>query len=224
MNACRPVVASILFSILLIWPAIPASAAEPPGQFVGVDLHALLYGTSAEQTFGQSWQARDVSGLPSPRGALVRSLAVPGWGQIYNGQYLKAPIVVGVLATLVGASVYSHGRADLFRRAAIYHDCTNQPGSVPGDFCEQAPAYEPDFLRADALTAGPLTGTSARTLRDGFRRQRDLFVLFSVLAYGLQALDAYVAAELADFDTGEDLVFAPGALPSGPSIQLRWRF
>ena len=37
----------------------------------------------------------------SPKGALLRSLAVPGWGQFYNGQYIKGPVVIVAQATCI---------------------------------------------------------------------------------------------------------------------------
>ncbi|MDX1438510.1 MAG: DUF5683 domain-containing protein, partial [Rubricoccaceae bacterium] len=44
--------------------------------------------------------------FPSPRGALIRSLIIPGWGQVYAGQPIKTPFVVGALGGLVGLSIY----------------------------------------------------------------------------------------------------------------------
>ncbi len=41
----------------------------------------------------------------SPWGAVVRSAIVPGWGQIYNESYWKAPIVWGVMGWFVYAWV-----------------------------------------------------------------------------------------------------------------------
>jgi len=196
----------------------PGAASDPPAS-LGLDKAALF--DVQQPTF---LAADDTVWLPSPRGALLRSLAVPGWGQLYNRQYLKVPIVVGGMATLIGVSVHSNNRAILFRRAAIYDDCVNQPGQIDPAFCVDAEAYAREFQRADELTAGPLTAGAARSLRDQFRRQRDLFILLSTLVYGLQALDAYVAAELADFDVGEDLALGVTATPTGPSLHLRWRF
>jgi hypothetical protein len=37
----------------------------------------------------------------SPWGAVLRSAILPGWGQIYNGSYLKAPIIWGIAAALI---------------------------------------------------------------------------------------------------------------------------
>ncbi len=36
----------------------------------------------------------------SPWGAVIRSAVIPGWGQIYNESYLKAPIIWGIGAWL----------------------------------------------------------------------------------------------------------------------------
>ena len=166
----------------------------------------------------------DSAWLPSPSGALRRSLILPGWGQIYNKQYIKAPIVVAALAGLIGVTVHGHNRARLFRHAAIYDDCLNETPGVPPDACANFERYESDFYRADALTAGPLTAQSARVLRDQFRRQRDLMGLITILVYGLQALDAYVAAELADFDIGEDLYLRMSPDPHGAQIRILWQF
>jgi len=42
----------------------------------------------------------------SPTGAVIRSALIPGWGQWYNGQKLKALLVVGVELGLVGEAIY----------------------------------------------------------------------------------------------------------------------
>ena len=39
----------------------------------------------------------------SPLGAVLRSAVIPGWGQIYNESYWKAPVIWGI----TGALVYS---------------------------------------------------------------------------------------------------------------------
>ena len=44
----------------------------------------------------------------SPTVAVLRSAFVPGWGQWYNGQKLKAALVLGVELGLVGEIVYYH--------------------------------------------------------------------------------------------------------------------
>ncbi len=49
--------------------------------------------------------------LPSPRGAMIRSILFPGWGQYYNGKKLKAAFVFAVETGIISATVYWNGRA-----------------------------------------------------------------------------------------------------------------
>ena len=47
----------------------------------------------------------------NPTGAMLRSIFFPGWGQYYNGKYLKALLVFGLEAGFIGAAVYYNQRA-----------------------------------------------------------------------------------------------------------------
>jgi len=47
----------------------------------------------------------------SPRGAMLRSLAFPGWGQFYNGQYIKSVIVLSTITVLVAQAVHFNNKA-----------------------------------------------------------------------------------------------------------------
>lgn len=58
--------------------------------------------------------------VPNPAGAFWRSLAVPGWGQVYNGRPVKA-------ATYAGLVLVSAGMAVRNRDSAIG---TTGPGSI----------------------------------------------------------------------------------------------
>ncbi|MCI0406360.1 MAG: DUF5683 domain-containing protein [candidate division Zixibacteria bacterium] len=49
--------------------------------------------------------------LRSPTGALLRSLAIPGWGQVYNKKYFKALIVAGGQGALLGTAIVEWKRA-----------------------------------------------------------------------------------------------------------------
>ncbi len=62
--------------------------------FLWVDLFAFPQAElmSVRKTFEDSTQNTKV-GKKSPRGAMLRSLAFPGWGQVYNKQYIKSVIV-----------------------------------------------------------------------------------------------------------------------------------
>ncbi len=45
---------------------------------------------------------------------MLRSLALPGWGQFYNGQWFKALIVVGAQSALVGYAVHYNNKSRIF--------------------------------------------------------------------------------------------------------------
>ncbi len=41
----------------------------------------------------------------SPKGAMLRSLALPGWGQFYNKQIIKSLLVVATQGTFIGLAI-----------------------------------------------------------------------------------------------------------------------
>jgi hypothetical protein len=157
--------------------------------------------------------------LPTPGTALRRSLLVPGWGQIYNRDYIKAGLAVGAVGGLTALAVTYGLRTVLYRRAAIYADCVVAPVTVPEGTCDDAESFGDEYAEA-----GSLTGAQNRLLRDNSRRNRDFLILMTGMAYALQVLDAYVSAHLASFDVSEDLSLRLTPTPSGPVAALRWTF
>ena len=77
-------------------------------------------------------------------------------------------------------------------------------------------AYADEAARYPGVSAATL-----RTLRDDARRRRDLFVLGTLVVYGLQALDAYVSAHLRQFDDGSDLSVGLAPVDGRPGATLR---
>ncbi|HLT45828.1 MAG TPA: DUF5683 domain-containing protein [Rubricoccaceae bacterium] len=181
-----------------------------------VVLAACLLGPAAAQEADSlrlvTPTAADSAALPSPGGALWRALVAPGWGQVYVGQPVKAPFVVGALVGAGGLAVYLDGRYRLYRRAALYAGCQEVPGRPE---CEGAEAFE-----ADWQATGARTFSATRQVRDDFRRNRDLAVLGTAAVYLLQVLDAYVAAHLAGFDVSEDLSVHVVPTADGPAALL----
>ena len=154
----------------------------------------------------------------APKTALRRSLIVPGWGQVSNGDYLKAGVVVAAVGGFVTLAVVNHQRTVRYRRAAIYADCTGTVELPPGT-CDDFEAFRDEWIEV-----GMLPAASSRAFRDTSRRNRDFSILLSALAYTLQSLDAYVSAQLADFDVSEDLSLHLAPTPTGATAALRWTF
>lgn len=162
----------------------------------------------------------EAKGLPpdhTPRGALWRALAAPGWGQIYNRQYYKVPFAYAGLAGLGAAIVYSNNRYLLYRRAALYK--ANE-GTMPNPYAQ----YEPQYQQIADAVGGEIRANVLRQQRDKFRRYRDLSVVGVGLYYALTVLDAYVSAQLLSFDVGEELSMRVQPSGAGVTARLKWRF
>ncbi len=129
----------------------------------------------------------------TPRGALWRALVLPGWGQVYNHDYWKLPLVYGALGGSISATVYYHHWYTEYRRAYLYAAYLQ---TTPHPYASYRSTYE---------ALGALPASILRQQRDRLRRNRDLAIMSIGVAYGLSILDAYVSAHLLDFDVSPDL-------------------
>lgn len=126
---------------------------------------------------------------------------MPGWGQIFNGQYYKLPFVYAGLGGIAAAAWYNNDRYLAYRRAYLY---AVDPARWP-EYAEEATPF------GNIIEAGQ--ERLLREQRDAFRRNRDLFYIGFGLFYAFTVLDAYVNAHLLDFDVDENLSIRllPGA-------------
>jgi len=85
--------------------------------------------TSLAQT--ASDEKEEPANTKSPTGALLRSLIVPGWGQLYNGKELKAAVIFAAETTLIGTAIYWDRQAEMAAEAnhetarLVYEDNRN---------------------------------------------------------------------------------------------------
>lgn len=157
--------------------------------------------------------AADSADVRTPRGAVTRALALPGWGQVYNGQTTKAPFVVAGLGVAIGYAVYQQRSYVRYRRAALYAGCL--------EVSEREPCVNLEVPMATWGELGEPSGSAVRSARDRVRGRRDIAFLGVGVVYALQALDAYIAAELADFDVSDDLSLH--VVPMGDGVMLAAR-
>lgn len=151
----------------------------------------------------------------SPRKAAIRSAILPGLGQIYNKKYWKLPIVYGALGTSGGIFFYNlkNYRDTRFAYRVKYNMQYNQTDSA---------LYS--LIRANLR---PLDIESLKYYRNSFRRDIDYSVLFFLILWGLNVVDATVDAHLKSFDVSPDLSirFKPGysetARTSGLSLVVK---
>lgn len=127
--------------------------------------------------------------FPSPKMVLRRSLIIPGWGQVTNGQTWKVPIVYGLIGGLTYYSVYLTKQYHDYR-AAYYNSFDTNTDFKFG----ATPAY---LANANV--------SSLQSNRNFLRNRRDFIYVTVVLAYALNIIDAYVFAHLRSFDVSDDL-------------------
>ncbi|MES2373672.1 MAG: DUF5683 domain-containing protein [Bacteroidota bacterium] len=126
-----------------------------------------------------------------PRIATRRSALIPGWGQAYNKEYWKIPIVYGILAIPVATYIFNNNyyKKTKFAYEARFQQQNGDTSLVP-------------FIDPELTT---LSISSLQNYRNSFRRDRDYSVLWILLAWGLQVADATVFAHLKQFDVSNDL-------------------
>lgn len=157
----------------------------------------------------------------SPNGALWRGAVAPGWGQIYNRQYIKLPFVYGGLGFLAYRAITRNSDYQLYREAYQYKAWQEL---VEAGEAETNPSmgfkssYDEIAAEFGAISSRPL-----QSQRNIFRRSRDLSFVGIGLVYGLAMLDAFVSAHLLDFDVGEDLSFQAVPAPGGLRLSARFQ-
>ncbi|WP_165040239.1 DUF5683 domain-containing protein [Dysgonomonas sp. ZJ709] len=131
---------------------------------------------------------------PNPTKAVIYSAIFPGLGQIYNRKYWKLPLVYG---GFVGLSYAISWNGGMYRDyAQAYQDLVTGNGTSWKDFVPN-----PNLSESEIQGLIP----KFKRQKDYFRRNRDLAIICTVAFYGLVMLDAYVDAQLYDFDISPDL-------------------
>jgi hypothetical protein len=131
----------------------------------------------------------------SPWGAVLRSALVPGLGQFYNESYWKIPIVLGLTGFLVAGIIQENN-----------------------SFLDYRDRY------AASITPTQLSGNLVlKQFREYYRNNRDTYAWYFLITYLVQCVDAYVDAQLYDFDISDEAHASLRLLPSGRlSFSLSW--
>ncbi len=134
---------------------------------------------------------------PSPRKAVIYSAILPGLGQIYNRKYWKLPIVYGAYAGLTYAITWNNGYYRDYLGA--YQDIMDDDPAT-NRWHDMLPyGQDPETVDTQWFT-GVL-----QQRKDHYRYYRDLSIIATVGVYLIFIIDAYVDAQLFDFDMSPDL-------------------
>jgi hypothetical protein len=129
-----------------------------------------------------------------PWKAVLYSALLPGAGQFYNHSYWKIPVIVG----LGGYFVYG------------WIDNNNQYQD-----------YKQQYANSQTAT-NPFGNQQLLNLRNFYQDQRDNFIIYSSILYLVNLIDAYVDAQLFDFDVSENVNF--GILQREKLVKLSYGF
>ncbi|HYM20116.1 MAG TPA: DUF5683 domain-containing protein [Candidatus Kapabacteria bacterium] len=103
------------------------------------------------------------------------SAALPGAGQVYLGQWYKTPFIIGGISACIVAAIIQNGR---------YHYTSDSVNN--------------QLARGDTYNAARYT-----SVREFYRDDRDKWYIYAGLVYVVNLLDAYIAANLYDFDVSD---------------------
>lgn len=132
--------------------------------------------------------------VPNPTKATWLALVIPGGGQIYNRKYWKLPIFYGGFAGCAYALTWNGKMYKDY--SAAYKDAMNgnmQSSSIT------------DLLPPGYTISESQLKELLRKRKDTYRRYRDLSIFAFIGVYLLSVIDAYVDAELSNFDITPDL-------------------
>ncbi|MDP4150285.1 MAG: DUF5683 domain-containing protein [Bacteroidota bacterium] len=131
-----------------------------------------------------------------PRRATLYSTFLPGLGQIYNKKYWKVPLVAAALG--IPAYLYFDNKRSYQKAQFAIAVILDHPDSIPGSLLAQV---DPLFQHA----VEGRNDQGIRSYRNQVRQYQDYSVIFFILFWGLQIVDATVDAHLKEFDVTDQL-------------------
>ncbi|MET4106407.1 DUF5683 domain-containing protein [Hymenobacter sp. UYP22] len=163
-----------------------------------------LAGAAQAQAVVRDSARRPLSGLGTgtalsrPKKAVLLSVLLPGAGQVYNRKYWKLPLVYGALGG-VGYGLYQYQTR--YQEYAVASRELSAGKTIP--------ELSGKLVTQEKSVRGVATGL------DRYRTQRDTFIGYLGLTYGMVVLDALVDAHLREFDISEELALRiqPSVLP-----------
>lgn len=203
----------ILLSLPLLATAQEVNNAEIAPFSSGTDSVVVLDDLQNMYAIGDTVSvpssARTIDGWrPDPLRAVWMGTLVPGLGQIYNRSYWKLPIVYGGFMGCTYALLWNNTMYEDYKLAYrdIYTD--KQQGKV--DTKDPTKSYNAILPKGYTIERMGGVDSYTNTLNNKqnlYRRYRDISIVAMVAVYALSIIDAYVDAQLFDFDISPDLSF-----------------
>jgi Family of unknown function (DUF5683) len=183
-----------VIAIILMVPMLALAQQRKDSLIVKDSSGTIVAGSSVKHGFLID---RDSTGkrIWIPRKATIYSAILPGLGQVYNKKYWKVPIVY----TAIGIPVA------MFFNNKIWYKRVNYALAVVSSY----PNLNSDSLAAVHSSLLPFVqGNQQPSLlnyRNEFRKNMDYSILFTLLFWGLNVVDATVDAHLKGFNVNDNL-------------------
>lgn len=122
---------------------------------------------------------------PDPKRAGLYSALIPGLGQCYNRQYWKMPIVYAAMGTTIYLVVKRNNEYQRYRKAYVSRIADEENS-------------QDEFQ-------GILSTAAIKQYQDEAKQNMDMMVVFTVIGYAGQIMEAIAGAHLRNFDISKDL-------------------
>jgi len=135
---------------------------------------------------------------PDPSKVVWMGAIIPGYGQILNHKYWKLPIVYGGFLGCAYAVSWNSNMYQTYLNA--YRDIISDDPTATSYLL-----IIPKGRTIDSYGGKSAFTSILNTKQENYRRYRDLSVIATIAYYALTIVDAYVDAQLYDFDISPDL-------------------
>ena len=145
---------------------------------------------------------------PNPQRALWLALVLPGAGQIYNRKFWKLPIIYGGFIGCIYALTWNN---------MMYKDYSQAYLDIMDDDPTTESYNKFLHLGVEITEANQERYKQLfKSRKDKYRRWRDLSFFVMLGVYAISVIDAYVDAELSEFDISKDLSLkvSPAVIPN----------
>ncbi|MDR1455059.1 MAG: DUF5683 domain-containing protein [Tannerella sp.] len=140
---------------------------------------------------------------PNSRRSVLYAAVFPGLGQIYNRKYWKLPLVYGGYMGFLYAITWNNKNYQDYSQA--YVDLSKEDPNNPDTWHDTWISFVPAGLDPASYLTDANFKNRLKNGRDFYRRYRDLSIILTVGWYFICMADAYVDAQLFDFDISPSL-------------------
>lgn len=141
---------------------------------------------------------------PNSTRAVIYSAMFPGLGQIYNRKYWKLPLVYGAFIGCYYAINWNNSQYTSYKKAFVDFNAFTGGDETARFWKDYVPYSYPDI---EEWTADQKSKFRSRLQsgKDYYRHYRDMSWVVTIGVYAICMIDAYVDAQLFDFDVSPDL-------------------